>query len=162
MELAVPSAILIFLVVTLNAVNQPPDANAHPSTISDRAAIENFEAAVVKADASGDISFYVDNLTDDWTGGTSWGTWYTKAALLHDLRNRVGNHVNKTRISGLKVRLYGDAAVATFDQSYDAMVLGVHRIRHVLNTDTFVKQNYRWMLAASHTSVVEPVKTSNH
>jgi hypothetical protein len=155
-------ALLGIIVVALSAGSPPPSANASPSPASDRAAIINFEAAVVKADASGDISFYEDNLTDDWTGGTSWGTWYTKAALIHDLRNRASNHVNKSTISGLRVRLYGDAAVATFDQSYDAMVLGMHRIRHVLNTDTFVRQNHRWMLAASHTSVVEPVKTSNH
>ena len=156
------SLFLSLLVVAFGAVNKPVDANAIPTPAGDRAAIIRFENAVVMADASGDISFYENNLTDDWTGGTSWGTWYTKAALLHDLRNRVNNHVNKSTISGLKVRLYGDAAVATFDQSYDAIVLGMHRIRHVLNTDTFVRQNRRWMLAASHTSVVEPVRTSGH
>ncbi|HET9342322.1 MAG TPA: nuclear transport factor 2 family protein [Candidatus Eremiobacteraceae bacterium] len=145
-------SILLSLLVAIVA-NKPVDAQASPSPASDRAAIINFENAVVKADASGDISFYENNLTDDWTGGTSWGTWYTKAALLHDLRNRTNNHVNKSTISGLRVRLYGDAAIATFDQSYDAVVLGQRRIRHVLNTDTFVRQNHRWMLAASHTSV---------
>jgi hypothetical protein len=156
------TALFGFLIVALNVGNPSLGVSASPSALSDRAAIINFEAAVVKADASGDISFYENNLTNDWTGGTSWGTWYTKVALLHDLRNRAGNHVNRSTISGLKVRLYGDAAVATFDQSYDAIVLGMHRVRHVLNTDTFVKQNHRWMLAASHTSVVEPVKTTSH
>lgn len=129
-------------------------AHVSPSSTSDRVAIANFEADEVKADAAGDISFYENNLTDDWTAGTSWGTWYTKKSLLSDLRDRANNHTNRSTISGLKVRVYGDAAVATFDQSYDAMVRGARRIRHVLNTDTFVKQDGRWMLTASHTSAV--------
>ena len=148
--------IAIVLLVLCNGSKLPASGAGSPA--NDRLAIVNFEERVVKADNSHDIAFYLNNLTSDWTAGTSWGTWYSKPQLLADLRDEPNNHVNRSSISGLKVRVYGDAAIATFAQTYDAIVLGRHRLRNVINTDTFIRQNGRWMLWASHTSMVPQVK----
>ena len=42
------------------------------------AAITKLENDAVKADLSNDAAFYQKYLADDWTGGTSRGTWDTK------------------------------------------------------------------------------------
>jgi hypothetical protein len=42
--------------------------------------------------------------------------------------------------------------VATYKDSYDAMVLGEHRRRTVLSTDTFAKMDGVWKQFASHSS----------
>jgi hypothetical protein len=124
------------LVTTLSVANPFPLADVHQSAASDRAAIVSLEQEEVAEDMSGSISFYKNNLTEDYSAGTSWGSWYTKQSLLSDLRNQGKNHTNKSTISALKVRLYGDAAVATYDQSYDAVIRGERHIRHVINTGT--------------------------
>jgi hypothetical protein len=116
------------------------------------AAVTKLENDAVKADLANDKSFYEKNLADDWTGGDSSGQWFTKQSMLKTMDDTKNNKMNSEKISGLKVRSYGDAAVATFKDTYDAVVLGEHRTRTVIDTDTFVKQNGAWKQVASHAS----------
>ena len=51
--------------------------------------------------------------------------------------------------------MYDDAAVATYDQVYEAFLQGKYQQRKVINTDVFVKRNDRWIMVASHTSRVQ-------
>jgi hypothetical protein len=51
------------------------------------------------------------------------------------------------------VRSYGSVAVATYKDTYDAMVMGEHRMRMVISTDTFVKQGAGWKQVAGHSSI---------
>jgi len=69
--------------------------------------------------------------------------------MMDDAKN---NKFNSEKISELKVRAYGDTAVATYKDTYDAMVQGEHRTRTVLSTDTFVKIGGAWKQVASHSS----------
>ena len=114
------------------------------------AAIAKFENDEVKADLAGDKSFYEKNLASDWSGGDSSGKWFTKAAVLKMLDDPKNNKYSSEKISELKVRVYGDAAVATYKDTYDAVVEGEHRMRTVISTDTFVKQEGAWKEVASH------------
>ncbi len=57
------------------------------------------------------------------------------------------------QISDLKVRSYGNIAIATFTDGYDGMVRGEDRVKTILSTDTWIRMNGQWKLVASHSSV---------
>jgi len=116
------------------------------------AAVTKLENDAVKADLANDKAFFEKVLADDWTGGDSEGTWYTKAEVLKLMGDPEHNKTNSERISELKVRVYDNAAVATYKDTYDSMIKGEHRARSVIGTDTFVKMGGEWKQVASHAS----------
>jgi len=118
------------------------------------AAITKLENDAVKADLANDASFYNKLLSDDWTGGTSRGTWDTKKSILADLKDTANNKTNSETISDLKVRVHGNTAVATYKTTYDAVVHGKHYTRTVISTDIFQRQNEDWKELANHSSLV--------
>jgi len=119
------------------------------------AAITKLENDAVKADLANDKAFYDKYLASDWTGGDSSGEWFNKAAVLKIMEDPKNNKYNSEKIFELKVRMYGDAAVATYKDTYDGMVQGEHRTRTVIGTDTFVKQEGAWKQVASHASAAK-------
>src|SRR4029077_13349806 len=92
------------------------------------------------------------NYADNFTGGSSWGNWETKQAILADMKDSKSNKTNSEEISDLNVRIYGDTAVATYKSTYDSLFHGDHRARTILSTDIFVLQNGSWKEVASHSS----------
>jgi hypothetical protein len=50
----------------------------------------------------------------------------------------------------LKVRVYGNTAVATYKDTYDIQFKGEHRSHTIIATDTFVKMGGEWKQVASH------------
>ncbi|PYX82615.1 MAG: hypothetical protein DMG70_14430, partial [Acidobacteria bacterium] len=65
------------------------------------AAITKFETDAVKADLAGDSAFYEKNLVDNWTGGYSGGTWYTKESMLAEMKDTAKNKTNSEEITDL-------------------------------------------------------------
>jgi hypothetical protein len=61
--------------------------------------------------------------------------------------------MNSEKITDLKIRVYDNTAIATYTDTYDAMIRGEHRTKTVLSTDTFVYQNGAWKEVADHSSV---------
>jgi len=118
------------------------------------AEITAIENATVKADLSDDKAFYEKTLADDWTGGDSSGKWFTKADMIKMMTDTKNNKMNSEKLSEIKVRTYGNTAIATYKDTYDAVVMGEHRTRAVISTDTFVKQGGMWKLVAGHSSTV--------
>ena len=116
------------------------------------AAVTKLENDAVKADLANDKTFYEKVLADDWTGGDSGGTWFTKADVLKMMADPEHNKTNSEKISELKVRVYDNTAVATYKDTYDSMLKGEHRARSVIGTDTFVKMGGEWKQVASHAS----------
>jgi ketosteroid isomerase-like protein len=116
------------------------------------AAITKMENDAVKADLAGDASFYQTYLADDWTGGSSRGTWDTKATLLADMKDTKNNKTTSESISDVKVRVHGDVAIANYKSTYDAMIKGEHYARTIITTDVFMKQNGAWKQVAGHSS----------
>jgi len=115
------------------------------------AAITKIENDSIKADLTNDKTFYQKTLADDWTLGYSDGVWWTKADLLKQLADHPEkNKTNKEEFSDLKVRVYGSTAIATYTDSFDALVNGEHEVRTVITTDTFVKIGGEWKVVASH------------
>jgi hypothetical protein len=115
------------------------------------AEVTRLEQESVKADLKNDSSFAKQYYAEDYTGGSSWGTWDTKASVLKDMMDMKANKTNKEEMSDLKVRAYGNTAIATFTETYDSLYHGEHRMRTVMCTDTWVKQG-TWKLVAGHCS----------
>src|SRR6202040_1197677 len=115
-------------------------------------AISNLENDGVKADLAGDPAFYQKVLAEDWTRGDSDGTYYTKAELLKLMADTKNIKTNSEKLSELKVRVYGNMAVATYKDTYDMLIKGEHRAHTIIATDTFVKMGGEWKQVASHGS----------
>jgi hypothetical protein len=140
-------------IVVLAALSPIAATKEQPTNGDAVAAITQFENDAVKADLAGDSSFYQKNYADNWTGGFSGGTWTTKESMLADMKDTANNKMNSEKINDLKIRVYGDTAIATYTTTYDALIRGEHRAKTVLSTDTFVRQNGAWKEVASHSSV---------
>jgi len=115
-------------------------------------AISNLENDGVKADLAGDPAFYQKVLAEDWTRGDSDGTYFTKAELLSLMADTKNIKIYSEKLSELKVRVYGNTAVATYKDTYDLMIKGERRDHTIIATDTFVKKGDEWKQVASHGS----------
>ena len=124
-------------------------STAKPEVVT---AISILENDAVKADLAGDADFYQKVLAEDWTRGDSDGTYYTKAELLKLMADTKNIKTNSEKLSELKVRVYGNTAVATYRDTYDLMIKGEHRDHTIIATDTFVKMGGEWKQVASHGS----------
>ena len=143
---------ILALSVTAAASIALAQANQNAATA---AAITKIENDSVKADLANDKAFSEKYLADDWTGGDSNGAWFTKADVLKMFDDTANNKTNSEKISDLKVRVYNsDTAIATYKDTYDALVMGKHRVRSVISTDAFVKTADGWKIVAGHSSQV--------
>jgi hypothetical protein len=115
------------------------------------AEVTHLEQASVKADLANDPSFAKQYYAEDYTSGSSWGTRDTKASILKDMSDPQSNKTNKEEMSDLKVRAYGNTAIATFTETYDSLYHGDHRARTIICTDTWANQG-SWKLVAGHCS----------
>ena len=115
------------------------------------AEVTRLEQESVKADLANDPSFDKQYYAEDFTSGSSWGIWDTKASILKDMSNPQANKTNTEEMSDLQVRAYGNTVIANFKETYDSLYHGEHRARSVMCTDTWVKQD-TWKLVADHCS----------
>jgi ketosteroid isomerase-like protein len=152
--LALAALATMFLTIPAQAKEMP---KSDAKTV---AAITQFENDAVKADLAGDASFYEKNFADSWSGGDSNGTWYTKQQLISSMKDKE-NKMNSEEISNLDVRTYGDTAIATYINKYDLTQNGANRHATILTTDTFAKQNGKWMQVSGHSSVMSTKATSD-
>ena len=116
--------------------------------------IVRWEHAALEADLAGNAAFYEANLADDWTIGHSDGTFETKQSNVSDLRDSKRNITTKESITDPVVRLYGDTAIATYTETYDALQRGKRVIKTIITTDTFIKRRGRWLQVSAHSSTV--------
>jgi hypothetical protein len=136
----------IALFAGLSVIQAQTTANA------DVTAISNIERDAVKADLAGDPGFYQKVLAEDWTRGDSDGTYFTKAILLNLMADTNSIKTSSEEISGLKVRVYGNTAVATYKDTYDLLIKGQRRAHSIIVTDTFIRMDGEWKQIASHGS----------
>jgi hypothetical protein len=141
-------SLLVIAVFAAPRVTQPQTGTSSDVV----AAIANLENDAVKADLAGDTAFYQKVLADDWSRGDSDGTFYSKADLLKLMADTKSFKTNSEKISELKVRVYGNTAVATYKATYDILFNGEHRAHTIIATDTFVKMGDEWKQVASHGS----------
>ena len=118
--------------------------------------ITQYEHDAAAADLAGDVSFYRRNLADDWSDGMSNGQFQSKNNLVSDLTDKTRNITFHETLADIKVRVYGDTAVATYTEMYDALMDGKRVAKTIITTDTFAKMAGRWKLVAEHSSAVAP------
>jgi hypothetical protein len=114
------------------------------------AAITKLENDSIKADLAGDKAWPEKYLAEDWLACDSSGKWYTKDDMRKMIADPANNKFNSEKLSNLKVRVYGNTAVATYTDTYDAVVQGEHRTRTILATDVWVKIGGEWEEVSSH------------
>ena len=140
--------IVIYAVLTV--VGLTPLQSVRAQSASDTvAAITKLENDSVKADLAADTSWAEKFLADDWMGCDSRGRWYTKAESLKEMADTKNNKVASEKVTDLKVRVYGNTAVATYKDTYDAVLDGLHRAGTIVSTDVWVKMGSDWKQVSS-------------
>jgi hypothetical protein len=141
------SLFIIALFAGLSVIRAQTGTSADVASV-----ISNLENDAVTADLAGDPAFYQKVLAEDWTRGDSDGTYYTKAQLFNLMADTKNIKTNSEKLSELRVRTYGNTAVATYKDTYDILIMGQHRAHTIIATDTFARMGGEWKQVASHGS----------
>ncbi|NTX14045.1 nuclear transport factor 2 family protein [Myxococcus sp. CA056] len=138
-------SMLTLLVLALSS----PSVAASPSA-DEKAVLDGLHAAC-EAFQKGDLAFLEGFLADGFTQMDSAGNVTDRAATLAEVRAKEPRY-EVFRNHDMKVRLYGDTAV----------VIGITSVKGVSGgspfdvdfrfTDTLIKRDGRWRIAASHIS----------
>ena len=111
----------------------------------------------VESVVTGDTSVVERIVADDFVGVDTDGSFYDKAKQISETRELPKQFVSN-RLIDVKVRLYGDAAVARGTESWVRRTGTPLRGRWVW-TDTWIRRNGKWqVVAAQDVTVPEPSK----
>jgi hypothetical protein len=115
------------------------------------------ERAWAESVATGDSSVVERILAVDFVGVDPKGHVYDKGKMVSDTREApkyfVSNHANE-----IKVRFYGDTAVAQGDETWERRSGDPLRGRFVW-TDTWIKRNDKWQIVAAE-DLIAPEKSA--
>ena len=118
------------------------------STVEAERYIKKCERQWAESVASGDVSQVKQFMADDFLGVDTDGSFYDKTKALSEsaegAKEFVSNHIN----DDVKVRFYGDAAVAQGSESWVRRTGTPKRGRYVW-TDTWIKRNGKWQVVAA-------------
>ena len=95
--------------------------------------------------ATGDASIVERILADDFLGVDPKGRLYDKAKMIADTRD-AGQYFASNHLNEVKVRFYGDTAIAQGDETWERR--NSERGRFVW-TDTWIRRNGRWQIVAA-------------
>jgi hypothetical protein len=107
--------------------------------------IEDCERQWVESGASGDPAAVKRCLADDFLGVNIDGSQYDKAKEILNIQSH-GNEFKSNRLGEVKVRFYGDAAVAQGAEVWEKRT--GERGRFVW-TDTWIRRNNVWQIVAA-------------
>ncbi len=133
-------------------------ARAQESSIAEAERyIKESEREWAESVASGDVRPIERILAEDFVGVDPDGSFYDKAKMLAETREApkffISNHLNE-----VKVRFYGDAAVAQGSETWVRRTGSPLRGRFVW-TDTWIRRNGRWQIVAAEDLIVpEPAQ----
>jgi ketosteroid isomerase-like protein len=109
--------------------------------------IKESERQWAESGANGDATVVERILADDYVGVDPDGSFYDKAKMVSRTREApkkyVSNHLNE-----VKVRFYGDTAVAQGSESWVRRTETPLRGRFVW-TDTWIRRNGKWQIVAA-------------
>jgi ketosteroid isomerase-like protein len=113
---------------------------------SERYIIES-ERQWAQSVASGDTGPVERILADDFVGVDPKGNLYDKAKMISDTREAPKFFISN-RLNEVKVRFYGDTAIAQGNESWERRVGEPQRGRFVW-TDTWIRRSGRWQIVAA-------------
>ena len=141
---------LSFLVVVFASICSIWAARAQQSSTADvdvEHYIRESERQWAESVANGDASVVERILADDFLGVDPDGNFYEKAKMVADTREAPKEFISN-RLNDVKVRFFGDAAVAQGDESWVRRTGTPLRARFVW-TDTWILRNGKWQIVAS-------------
>jgi|SRR5215471_17091502 hypothetical protein len=113
---------------------------------AERYIIEN-EQQWAESVATGDISVVERILAEDFVGVDPTGRLYDKATMISDTRD-APNYFVSNRANEIKVRFYGDTAVAQGSETWERRTGDPLRGRFVW-TDTWLRRKGKWQIVAA-------------
>ena len=152
MKRLVPTAALAVVVTSL-VLSRLPAADAMMSARSDEQTITQLEqdwgVALVKADVA-----WIDGITsDDYTMTDPDGTVVTRAQGDADLKSGAMHFASFT-LDEVKVHVHGDTAVVFGLETEKSTYKGEDSSGQYRFTDTFTKQDGKWIALATHVTRV--------
>ena len=107
--------------------------------------------------ASGDSTHVEQFVADDFVGVDPDGKLYDKAQEISDTRREFKNYAHN-RLNEVKLRFFGDTAVAQGSESWERRT-GEPKFGRFVWTDTWIRRNGRWqVVAAEDLTIPEPKK----
>lgn len=132
-----------------------PSAVTQPETKEDvRELLSKTEQDWATALVKGDIAFTENLLSDDYVGTGTDGRRLTKAETIDEFRSGAFKSESML-VDRINVRVFGDTAVVTLDQSEKSQSRGKDMSGRSRWTDVFMKRNGKWQLVANHGTRVE-------
>ncbi len=130
---------------------EPPTAG---SRAADQAEIKRIAQELFDAVAPGDATVWTRHTDDSFVLTDEEGNVYDKRAFLAALRPLPTGYSGSLRVTEPVVRFFGDAAVLTHLALEEEMVFGQKLEARFRSTDTYVRRDGRWRLAASQIMVI--------
>ena len=151
-------------VLILDACRASESTSGGSASVSAVVTNENVGEMLVKmeqewADANvrGDLEFQDRILADDYIGTMEDGSTNTKAQWIDFLRSGTVR-LESVDVTGIKVRMFDNVAVVTYNQSEKSQFQGKDYSGQTLWTDLFLKRNGKWQIVAEHGSRVDAPK----
>jgi hypothetical protein len=119
------------------------------------AAITKLENDGVAADLSNDRAWSQRYLADDFLACNSEGRWFTKSDILKLFDDPKNNNTKSEKITDLKVRVFGNTAIATYKDTYEDTLEGKHRMGSVQSTDVWVRMGSEWKEVSSQNTTTK-------
>ncbi len=118
-----------------------------PERAEDERTILAGEASWAAAVASGEVGAIERLLAEDFLGIAPDGSFTDKAGELEELRRGAGRFLSN-RLNEVRVRVYGDTAIAQGSESWEQRT-GEPRYGRYVWTDTWLRRDGRWQLVAA-------------
>ena len=96
-------------------------------------------------------------VADDWVGINWDGKTYTKAQIIGDIKSGAFR-MDSVTLDPIKVRVFGDTAVATGGDTEKSQYQGKDSSGHYVWTDVYLKRNGHWQAVASQSTRFETGK----
>jgi ketosteroid isomerase-like protein len=123
---------------------------------ADQAKVERYikesESQWAEAAVKGDTATVERVLADDFVGVAPDGSLYDKGREIVDTREDKGNTISN-HTNGIKVRFFGDTAVAQGSETWERRSGEPKRGSYVW-TDTWVRRNNNWQIVAAEDLMV--------
>jgi len=147
----------MFLIPSCAGTGEQTDA-PQAATISATSTPENAESIITQLErdwaaaiVGKDTATLERLLADDFTGTSANGQRYSKAEAIDDVK--AGRYVAESMdLSRITVRVYGETAVVTLDQTEKSQFKGEDCSGRYAFTDVWVKRQGEWRAVAAHGS----------
>jgi ketosteroid isomerase-like protein len=139
--------IVLMLLVSCVSFGQA-NKSAGQNVVQEITALEN---AWIEAAQKHDVSWFEKYLADSYTGTDEEGKVSDKAMITANVKNKVSK-IETISYENVKVRSYGDTAVATGITVVKGTFKGKDNSGKYPWTDTWIKLNGSWQCVAGHNS----------